>query len=72
MSDTTVKEEITSSLHNRALTHNLSPEDYVSHIKIWEENTGVNGQAPTDEGALKPRYILLTSGWSQTSFVQWH
>ena len=67
MSDTTIKEEISSSLHNRALTHNLPPEDYISHIKIWEENTAVNGQAPTDEGALKPRYILLTSEYFQRS-----
>jgi hypothetical protein len=61
MSSTTIKEEIIASLHNRALTHSQPPEDYVSHIKIWEENAGVNGQLPTDEGDLKPRWILLTS-----------
>ncbi|QRW24607.1 Exocyst complex component Sec3 [Rhizoctonia solani] len=61
MSDTTVKDEIISSLNNRSLTHSSPPEDYVSHIKIWEENLPTNGQAPAEEGALKPRYILLTS-----------
>lgn len=64
MSDSTVKEEIIASLNNRSLTHSLPPEDYVSHIKIWEDNVPANGQAATDEGALKPRYILLTSKYA--------
>lgn len=64
MSDTTVKDEIIASLNSRALTHSLPPEDYVSHLKIWEENAPTNGQAPADEGALKPRYILLTSKYT--------
>ncbi|KAG8738462.1 hypothetical protein FRC10_006808 [Ceratobasidium sp. 414] len=50
MSDATViKEQISSSLSARSLTHSLPPEDYVSHIKIWEDNVGVSGQLPTDE-----------------------
>ncbi|QRW06016.1 Exocyst complex component Sec3 [Ceratobasidium sp. AG-Ba] len=61
MSDpTTIKEQISSSLHTRSSTHNLPDEDYVSHIKIWEDNVVVNGQPPTDEGSMKPRWILLT------------
>jgi len=59
MSDTIIKEEIISSLHHRALAHNFPAEDYVSHIKIWEENT-VNGE-PTDENDIRLRYLLLTS-----------
>ncbi|KAJ1301562.1 hypothetical protein OPQ81_008810 [Rhizoctonia solani] len=51
------------------LDNDLPPEDYVSHIKIWEENVPTTGQAPTDEGALKPRYILLTISMNGKGFI---
>jgi hypothetical protein len=69
MSDTAIKEEIVTSLNGRSLSHSLPPEDYVSHIKIWEENAPTGGQAAVDEGALKPRYILLTSEYCLTELV---
>ncbi|KAG8792705.1 hypothetical protein FRC12_005162 [Ceratobasidium sp. 428] len=70
MSDSaTIKEQISSSLHNRSLTHNLPLEDYVSHIKIWEDNVSVGGQPPTDEGSMKPRWILLSFNINGQGFL---
>ncbi|KAG9118905.1 hypothetical protein FRC07_006334 [Ceratobasidium sp. 392] len=68
-SSAVLKEQISSSLHNRSLTHNLPLEDYVSHIKIWEDNVGISGQAPTDEGFMKPRWILLSININGQGFL---
>ncbi|KAG8715818.1 hypothetical protein FRC08_010143 [Ceratobasidium sp. 394] len=70
MSDSAIiKEQISSSLNNRSLTHNLPPEDYVSHIKIWEDNVAIDGRPPTDEGSMKPRWILLTISLNGQGYI---
>ncbi|KAH9948238.1 exocyst complex component Sec3-domain-containing protein [Amylocystis lapponica] len=56
-----VRQRIISSVFTK-LNASGHEENYVSHIKIWEE-------AGSDEGGKKPRYILLSKASNGAGFI---